>query len=55
MFFGLGLKPMQVKSVLAKEGLRGYIYVEAVKQTHVKQLIQGVGNLRLGQYTQTVC
>lgn len=46
---------MQVKAVLAKEGLRGYIYVEAVKQTHVKQLIQGVGNLRLGQYTQTVC
>lgn len=47
-------QPMQVKSVLAKEGLRGYIYVEALKQTHVKRLIDGVGNLRMGQWQQTV-
>ena len=43
---------MQIKSVVAKEGLKGYIYVEAYKQTHVKQAIEGIGNLRLGQWQQ---
>lgn len=38
--------------MIAKEGLKGYIYVEAFKQTHVKQAIEGIGNLRLGQYQQ---
>ena len=39
---------------MAKEGLKGYIYVEAFKQTHVKQMIEGVGNLRMGQWSQQV-
>lgn len=45
-------EPLQIKSVIAKEGLRGYIYIEAFKQTHVKQIIDGVGNLRIGSWQQ---
>ncbi|KFM58475.1 Transcription elongation factor SPT5, partial [Stegodyphus mimosarum] len=45
-------EPLQIKSVVAPEGVKGYIYIEAYKQTHVKQAIQGVGNLRMGQYQQ---
>ncbi|XP_013417126.1 transcription elongation factor SPT5 [Lingula anatina] len=45
-------EPLQIKSVIAKEGLKGYIYVEAYKQTHVKQAIEGVGNLRMGMWQQ---
>ncbi|OTF71479.1 transcription elongation factor SPT5-like protein, partial [Euroglyphus maynei] len=46
--------PLQIKSVVAPEGIKGYIYIEAFKQTHVKQAIQNVGNLRLGLYKQTM-
>jgi transcription elongation factor SPT5 len=35
-------------------GIKGYIYIEAYKQTHVKQAIQGMGNLRIGLYRQTM-
>ncbi|CAL1541166.1 unnamed protein product [Lymnaea stagnalis] len=45
-------EPLQIKSVVAKEGLKGYIYIEAFKQTHVKQAIEGIGNLRMGYYKQ---
>nr|CAB3266712.1 transcription elongation factor SPT5 [Phallusia mammillata] len=45
-------QPLQIKSVSAPEGLKGYIYIEAMKQTHVKQAIEGVSNLRLGYWTQ---
>ncbi|UYV79463.1 SUPT5H [Cordylochernes scorpioides] len=45
-------EPLQIKSVVAPEGVKGYIYIEAFKQTHVKQAIQGVGMLRMGQYQQ---
>ena len=34
----LPLQPIQVKSAIAVEGLKGYIYVEAYKQTHVKHV-----------------
>ncbi|CAM9491533.1 unnamed protein product [Lampetra planeri] len=44
--------PMQIKSVIAPEHLKGYIYIEAYKQTHVKQAIEGVGNLRMGFWNQ---
>lgn len=40
--------------MVAPEGVKGYIYIEAYKQTHVKQAINGIGNLRMGQYQQTV-
>ncbi|KAK7098266.1 transcription elongation factor SPT5-like [Littorina saxatilis] len=45
-------EPLQIKSVVAKEGLKGYIYIEAYKQTHVKQAIEGIGSLRIGYYQQ---
>ena len=32
------VQPLQIKSAIAVEGLKGYIYVEAFKQTHVKQV-----------------
>ena len=38
--------------MIAKEGLKGYIYVEAYKQTHVRSAIEGIGNLRLGLWRQ---
>ena len=43
---------MQIRSVVVPDHLKGYIYVEAFKQTHVKQAIEGITNLKLGQYTQ---
>jgi transcription elongation factor SPT5 len=36
--FPIMFQPLQVKSVIAVEGLKGYIYIEAYKQTHVKQV-----------------
>ncbi|PIO40199.1 hypothetical protein AB205_0072600 [Aquarana catesbeiana] len=44
--------PLQIKSVVAPEHVKGYIYIEAFKQTHVKQAIEGVGNLRMGFWNQ---
>lgn len=29
-------EPLQIKSVVSPEGLKGYIYIEAYKQPHVK-------------------
>ena len=52
LFTGSALQPLQIKSVVAPEHVKGYIYVEAYKQTHVKQAIEGVGNLRLGYWNQ---
>ena len=48
----LFLQPLQIKSVIAVEGLKGYIYVEAYKQQHVKQAIEDIGNLRVGMWQQ---
>jgi len=39
------LKPLQIKSVVVKEGLKGVIYVEAFKQTHVVQALEGISAL----------
>lgn len=47
-------EPLQIKSVISPEGVKGYIYIEAYKQTHVKQAIQSIGSLRMGQYQQTM-
>ncbi|XP_062504136.1 transcription elongation factor SPT5-like [Corticium candelabrum] len=44
--------PLQIKSVVVPEGLKGYIYIESFKQTHVKQAIDGVSNLKLGFWKQ---
>lgn len=45
-------QPLQIKSVIVKEGLKGFIYVEAYKQTHVKTAIEDIGNLKLGVWKQ---
>ncbi|KAJ8683478.1 hypothetical protein QAD02_019270 [Eretmocerus hayati] len=45
-------EPLQIKSIVAPEGVKGYIYVEAYKQPHVKAAITNVGNLRMGIWKQ---
>ncbi|XP_064385499.1 transcription elongation factor SPT5-like isoform X2 [Halichondria panicea] len=44
--------PLQIKSAVAVEGLKGYIYIEAFKQQHVKQAIEDIGNLKIGKWQQ---
>lgn len=46
--------PLQIKSVIALDAVKGYVYIEAYKQTHVKQAIDGINNLRLGLHKQTM-
>ena len=41
-----------IRSVVAPEHVKGYIYVEAFKQTHVKAAIDGISNLRMGTWSQ---
>lgn len=43
---------LQIKSVVAPEGVKGYIYIEAYKQPYVKAAIENVGNLRMGLWKQ---
>ncbi|KAJ8916623.1 hypothetical protein NQ315_000268 [Exocentrus adspersus] len=45
-------EPLQIKSVVAPEGVKGYIYIEAYKQPHVKTAIENIGNLRMGIWKQ---
>ncbi|KAL7306543.1 hypothetical protein TKK_0001235 [Trichogramma kaykai] len=45
-------EPIQIKSVVAPDGVKGYVYIEAYKQPHVKAAIENVGNLRMGQWKQ---
>jgi transcription elongation factor SPT5 len=45
-------EPLQIRSAIVPEHVKGYIYIEAFKQTHVKQVIEGITNLRIGQYNQ---
>ncbi|XP_067948038.1 transcription elongation factor SPT5-like [Watersipora subatra] len=44
--------PIKIKSVTYKDGLKGVLYIEAFKQTHVKHAIDGVSSLRMGTYKQ---
>ena len=45
-------EPLQIKSVVAPEGIRGYIYIESYKQTYVKTAIANMGSLRMGMWNQ---
>lgn len=45
-------EPLQIKTIVAPEGVKGYVYIEAYKQTHVKAAITNVGNLRMGIWKQ---
>lgn len=49
-----GKQPLAIKSVIVKEGLRGFIYVEAYKQTHVKAAIEEISTLKIGLWKQEV-
>jgi transcription elongation factor SPT5 len=35
-------EPLQIKSVVVKEGLKGMLYIEAFKKAHVAKAIEGV-------------
>jgi len=37
---------------VAPEGVKGYIYIEAYKQSHIKAVIENVGSLRMGTWKQ---
>jgi len=45
-------EPLLIRSAVAPEHVKGYIYVEAFKQSHVKAAIDGISNLRMGIYQQ---
>ena len=45
-------KPLQIKSVVVPGRLKGFIYIEAYKQSHLMAAIQGVGSLRMGKGKQ---
>lgn len=45
-------EPLQIRSVVAPEHVKGMIYIEAFKQTHVKTLIEGISALKIGMYQQ---
>lgn len=45
-------EPLKIKSVIAPEGVKGYVYIESYKQTYVKAAITNVGNLRMGFWKQ---
>ncbi|KAF6200841.1 hypothetical protein GE061_005288 [Apolygus lucorum] len=44
--------PLQIKSVISPETVKGYIYIEAFKHAHIKQAIEGVSSLRGGYWKQ---
>lgn len=45
-------EPLQIKSVVIPEGVKGYIYIEAYKKSHVKSAMENVSNLRVGIWQQ---
>lgn len=45
---------LQIKSVIAPERVKGYIYIEAYKAPHVKAAIENVGNLKMGIWKQQI-
>lgn len=45
-------QPLLIKSIVVKEGLKGFVYIEAYKQTHVKSAIEDVSNLKMGVWKQ---
>ena len=44
--------PLQIKSVVVPVGVRGCIYIEAFKQSHVKAALTGVNALGMGKWQQ---
>lgn len=44
-------EPLQIKSVIVKEGLKGKIYIEAYKQAHVSKAIENIAAINQFQIT----
>jgi transcription elongation factor SPT5 len=44
-------EPLQIKSVVVKEGLKGMIYIEAFKKSHVATAIEGISAINQFQIT----
>jgi transcription elongation factor SPT5 len=44
-------EPLQIKSAFAKEGIKGYIYIEAYKRPHVVTAVEGVQSIYNNQFT----
>lgn len=44
--------PLKIKSIVSPEGVKGYIYIESYKQTHVKSAIENVSSLKMGFWKQ---
>ncbi|KAL7072356.1 hypothetical protein ACQ4LE_008989 [Meloidogyne hapla] len=44
-------EPLQIKSVVVKEGLKGMVYIEAFKKAHVAKAIEGISALNQFQIT----
>ncbi|KAF7639746.1 Transcription elongation factor SPT5 [Meloidogyne graminicola] len=44
-------EPLQIKSIVVKEGLKGMIYIEAFKKAHVAKAIEGISALNQFQIT----
>ena len=44
--------PLQIKSVVVPVGVKGCVYIEAFKQTHVKEAVTGINALAMGKWQQ---
>lgn len=43
---------LSIKSVICPDNVKGYIYIEAYKKTHVKSAIENVSSLKVGFWKQ---
>jgi len=44
--------PLKIKSIVSPESVKGYIYIESYKQTHVKSAIENISSLKIGFWKQ---
>ena len=44
-------EPLQIKTVVVKQGLKGMLYIEAYKKAHVAKAIEGISALNQHQIT----
>jgi transcription elongation factor SPT5 len=44
--------PLMIKSVIVPKDIKGFIYIEAFKQVHVKSAIEGIYSLKIGFWQQ---
>ncbi|XP_025199691.1 transcription elongation factor SPT5-like isoform X2 [Melanaphis sacchari] len=44
--------PLKIKSIVSPDNVKGYIYIESYKQTHVKSAIENISSLKMGFWKQ---